>query len=316
MISTSTPRQRRRSTSRKSRTAAPVGLVTNASRRGNAGSLRFARRIEQPFGRQLLAQLPQRQLQRADALRLQLVDDQLIAAARRVHIEMAVADDVEPVGQIELQLRRRAAPHHGANLGLVVLEREIRVARLRPRVSSRSRPRPTRWETRLRARFLIWAVSCGDGERLLGSRGEWRHGTSAAEAASAKASDARLRTSRIKIPICGRARRFAIAHASARRVRVAASEVAMRHDSMRRCGRALRRIDDFARFARAGGGPGFGFARQAIEQSLDALAAVLQAVAIQDPAAACIGGPMTARARENGRGTAKRSQLLARQGRS
>ena len=34
----------------------PVGLVTNATRRGNAGSLAVSCRIEQPFGRQLLAQ--------------------------------------------------------------------------------------------------------------------------------------------------------------------------------------------------------------------------------------------------------------------
>ena len=46
-------------------------------------------------------------------------------------------------------------------------------------------------------------------------------------------------------------------------------------------GAAAARIDDFAGFARAGGGPGFGFARQAIEQPLDAQAAVLQAGAVE-----------------------------------
>ena len=87
MISTSTPRQRRRSTSRKSRTAAPVGLVTNATPPRKRRQLAFARRIEQPFGGELLAQLAQREFERADALRLQFIDDQLVTAARCVDID-------------------------------------------------------------------------------------------------------------------------------------------------------------------------------------------------------------------------------------
>ncbi len=116
MISTSTPRQRRRSTSRKSRTAAPVGLVTKASRRGKGGSRRLRAGSNKPFGRELLAELAQRELQRADALGLDFVDDKLVAAARRVDVEMAAAEDFEPVGQFELELRRGAAPHHGPDL--------------------------------------------------------------------------------------------------------------------------------------------------------------------------------------------------------
>ena len=72
------PCQRRPSTSRKSRTAAPVGLVTNAIRRGNAGKRPFAFGGKQTFGRQLFVQLTELQFQRAEAFQMQLVDDQAV----------------------------------------------------------------------------------------------------------------------------------------------------------------------------------------------------------------------------------------------
>ena len=55
---------------------------------GKARQRPFARRVEQSLGRQLFAQLPQRQFQRPKSLGLNLLDHQLIAAARRVDIEM------------------------------------------------------------------------------------------------------------------------------------------------------------------------------------------------------------------------------------
>ena len=127
----------------------------------------LAGRIEQPFGGQLFAELAQCELERTDALRLELVDDQLVAAARRIHVEVAAAEDVEPVGQFELELRRRAAPHHGADLGQVVLEREVAVARLRPREVGDFAGDPHRRETAFE-QVLDAGRELGDGERLRG----------------------------------------------------------------------------------------------------------------------------------------------------
>ena len=63
----------------------------------------FAGRIEKPFPGQLLAQLPQGQFQRPDAPRLDLFDDQLVAAARGVDVEVAPADHLQAVVQVEPQ---------------------------------------------------------------------------------------------------------------------------------------------------------------------------------------------------------------------
>ena len=161
-ISTCTPRQRRRSTSRKSRIAAPVGLVTKAIRRGNRGSGRLRAGVEQSLGRQPLAQLAQRQLERAQALGLDLVDDELIAAARGVDVEIALADHFQAVVQVESHPAGRRAPHHGANLRLIVLERQVAVARLRAREVRNLAADPHRRETGPSSMPLIWSVNSRD----------------------------------------------------------------------------------------------------------------------------------------------------------
>ena len=86
--------------------AAPVGLVTTAIRRTNGGQRPLAGRVEQPFPRQLLPQLPQRQLQRPHAPRHDVFDDQLVAAARGVDVEMPAADHLQAVVQVEPQRGR------------------------------------------------------------------------------------------------------------------------------------------------------------------------------------------------------------------
>ena len=93
----------------------------------------LAPRVEEPFAGELFPQLPQGQFQGPDALGLDLVDDQLIAAARGVDVEVSLADHFQAVAQIEAHARGRIAPECRADLRPVVLERQIAVARLRPR---------------------------------------------------------------------------------------------------------------------------------------------------------------------------------------
>ena len=80
-----------------SRIAAPSSEVTTPILRGRAGSGRLRRRIEQPFGRQPLLELLERELQRAEALRLQVLADELILALRVVDADASARDDAEAV---------------------------------------------------------------------------------------------------------------------------------------------------------------------------------------------------------------------------
>ena len=73
-----------RSTLMMSRIAAPSSEVTMPILRGSAGSGRLRAGVEQPFGLQPLLQLIERELQRAEALRLQVLADELILALRLV----------------------------------------------------------------------------------------------------------------------------------------------------------------------------------------------------------------------------------------
>ena len=127
-MSTCTPRQRRRTTSRKSRMAAPLGLVTNAIRRGKRGSGLFRRASNKPSAASLAWQLPKGQLQGPQSLRLQLTNDELIAAARRIDVQLAPADHLLAVFEVESQEAGRGLPDYGSNLGCLILEREIRMA--------------------------------------------------------------------------------------------------------------------------------------------------------------------------------------------
>jgi hypothetical protein len=80
----------------------------------------FARRIEEPFGCELLTQLPQRQFQRTDAPRLNLFNHELILAARGVKIDVPPADHLQSVMRLEAQPTGRGSPNYRLHLGLVV----------------------------------------------------------------------------------------------------------------------------------------------------------------------------------------------------
>ena len=65
--------------------------------RGSAGSGRLRAASNSPSRLQLLLQLLERQLQRAESLRLQVLADELILALGLVDAELAAGDDVQAV---------------------------------------------------------------------------------------------------------------------------------------------------------------------------------------------------------------------------
>ena len=111
-----------------SRTAAPSSDVTTPMRRGSTGSSRLRAGVEQAVRLEPPLELVERGLQRAQPVRLERVDDELILALDLVHADASARDDAHPVLGRELQAQHARAEHHRANLRLVVLEREVDVA--------------------------------------------------------------------------------------------------------------------------------------------------------------------------------------------
>src|SRR5262249_43298239 len=89
---------------------------------GEARQFLLPLRVEVAANRELFLELPERQLQRADALGLQLLDLQLVLAARHVHAEPAAGDHLHAVAQVELQPQVDAAIDYGLELGFCVFE--------------------------------------------------------------------------------------------------------------------------------------------------------------------------------------------------
>ena len=81
-----------------------------------------------PSACSLLLQLLERELQRAEAVRLQVLADELIFALRLVDAEAAARDDVQAVLGLELEVAHGGAEHHRLDLRAAVLQREVDVA--------------------------------------------------------------------------------------------------------------------------------------------------------------------------------------------
>ena len=84
--------------------------------------------VEQAFGGELLLALLEQRHQRADAGRLQRIDDDLVGGFAGIGRDAPDGDHLHPFGRLELQVAEGAAPDHGVDLGLVVLQREVAVA--------------------------------------------------------------------------------------------------------------------------------------------------------------------------------------------
>ena len=114
---------------RKSRTAAPVGLVTNAIRRGKAGSGRFRSGANKPSAASFSWSCRNFSSSAAEALQMQFVDDQFVFAARGVQIQMPANDHFHAIVQFAADALGRAFPDDGADLRVLVFQRQVAMAR-------------------------------------------------------------------------------------------------------------------------------------------------------------------------------------------
>ena len=80
---------------------------------------------EQPLGGQLLLELFEGQLQRAEALRLEHLDHQLILAARLEDVDPPARQHRQPVLRLEFPIAVRRPERHAPHLRLPLLQREI-----------------------------------------------------------------------------------------------------------------------------------------------------------------------------------------------
>ena len=97
-------------------------------RRGSAGSGRFRSWSKQTFGGELLLELLEGKLQRAVALRLEVLNVDLVFAARLVDADAAAGHHGEAVLWLDLEIAGLLTEAHGPKLRLAVFEREVVVA--------------------------------------------------------------------------------------------------------------------------------------------------------------------------------------------
>ena len=100
------------------------------------GDRPLATGIEQSLGSELAPALLEQRHQRPDAGRLQCLDDDLILRRAREGGQLAGGNDLHPLLGAEAQLAEIAFPDHRLDLGAIVLQREIGVARgMRPAIA-------------------------------------------------------------------------------------------------------------------------------------------------------------------------------------
>ena len=116
---------RRRSAISTSRSAAPVGEVIDADAARQLRYRALARGVEQAFGREPAFQLLEPAAQHAFAGFLDVVDDELILAARLVEARARAHEDLLAVRELEAEAARGQAEHRAAHLRLGVLQRPI-----------------------------------------------------------------------------------------------------------------------------------------------------------------------------------------------
>ena len=88
----------------------------------------LARLVEQPLRRELAPTLVEQRHQRALSGKLEPVDDDLVARARRIGGEPPGCDHLYAVLGLEPKRARLPAPDHCIDAGVLVLEREIAMA--------------------------------------------------------------------------------------------------------------------------------------------------------------------------------------------
>ena len=126
---------------RMSRMTAPVGEVTTPTTRGKIGKLDFARRVEQAFGLQRAAARVEERHQRADARRLQRLDDELVRRLAGKCGNLAGGDDLHAFFRLDPHALKNAAPDHRVEPRARVLEAKNRHDRRNAAPCSRKFPR-------------------------------------------------------------------------------------------------------------------------------------------------------------------------------
>ena len=114
-----------------SRTAAPARRSDDADAPRQHGQRLLARHVEKPLGFEPLLELLERQLQGADSGRFDVLDVNLIFAARLVHADRSAHDQLQSVLGPEFQPHRLRAETDALHLRLGVLQREIEMPGLR-----------------------------------------------------------------------------------------------------------------------------------------------------------------------------------------
>ena len=114
-----------------SRTAAPLGEVIRPMRLGSSGSGFLRAAIEQAFGFEAFLQLLKGQLQRAASDGLEILDVNLIFAARFVNADRAAHGHLQAVFGTELDAALLLLEENAADLRAIVFQSEVEVAGLR-----------------------------------------------------------------------------------------------------------------------------------------------------------------------------------------
>ena len=109
--------------------AAPVGDVMTPICRGSVGRARLCAGSKKSLGREFLFQFLELSPQKPLAGRLEVFDDELVAATRFVDRDPGPGDDLHPILERKFHRTVRAAKHCAADLCLFVLQREIEVSR-------------------------------------------------------------------------------------------------------------------------------------------------------------------------------------------
>src|SRR5215472_2883215 len=105
------------------------GHNTDTPRQGRNRLL--TRLIKQPFDCELRFELLERNLQRASALRLQIFGNKLKLAATLVHSYSPTREDLHAVVWTKSQETRLHSKHNYTKLSLTILQREVKMSRLR-----------------------------------------------------------------------------------------------------------------------------------------------------------------------------------------
>src|SRR5690606_40693860 len=110
----------------------PGGAGHHADPKRQKGDRLLSRRVEEPIWGELLLELLESEGERSRADRLERIADDLRIAARLVEGDAPAGDHLLAVVRAEAEQPRLPAEEHRADLGALVLEAEVEVARGRP----------------------------------------------------------------------------------------------------------------------------------------------------------------------------------------